>query len=92
MDRQERIEQVSEANTVRLRNQPEKVGIAIEAPRLAGFHYFEVALAVTIYQFIGQLPFAVFVGQFDGDRTNPRHIDHGYEPIWQNAFDSRTAF
>ena len=92
MDRKERIEKVSESNTVRLRNQPEKIGIAFETPGFAGLHDLKVSLAITVDEFIGQLTFAIFVGQLDGNGADPGDIDYCYKPIRQNTFDDRTTF
>ncbi|HDL08773.1 MAG TPA: hypothetical protein ENG35_08565 [Desulfobacteraceae bacterium] len=71
MDCRKRVKKVCKAVAVGLGNQPEQIGIAIEAPGFSGFKYFEINLAIPINQFVGQLPFAVLVCGFYGNRADP---------------------
>jgi len=87
MDGEQRIEQVSLADAVGLRNEAEKRAVAIEAPGAADLDDFQGRLAVAVEQLDAQAAVAVFVGHLNGDSANPADVNDGDQSIGQDPFD-----
>ena len=65
MHRQHRIEQVRQADPVRLRDQTKLMPVAVEAPRPAFRGDLQTRLIVAVEQLVGELAGRVLVGQLD---------------------------
>lgn len=91
VDGQERVEQGRQPNAVRLGDEPEQVGVAVEAPRPAGVQNFERGFVVAIQQLVAEPPPAVFVGQLDRGRSDPVDVDDGHRAVGQHAPDQHAA-
>jgi len=86
MNREERIEKMREANAVRFGDKAKERAIAVETPRATCGDNLQHRLAVTVEQFVAQVPGIVLLGQFDRVRAKPLDIHHCDGTGWQNAF------
>ena len=91
MDGENRIEQVGQADSVCLGDEPEEVALAIETPRPADLNDFEGRLAVAIEELVGDLARGVLVGQFDAGVTEPLGGYDRNRGIRQDAAYGRTG-
>ena len=64
MNREHRIEQMGQANTMGLGDQPEKRPIAVEAPGPALLHHLQARLVVAVEQLVRHLALGCLVGEF----------------------------
>ena len=71
MDRQERVKQVREPDSVRLGQQAEQCAVAVETPRPACLRDFKRRLPVAIKQLIAKTTGRVFERDFDRDSAKP---------------------
>jgi hypothetical protein len=71
MHREERIEQVGEADPVCLGDKPEERTIAVEAPWLSLDGHGECRLAVAVEQLASQAARGVSIGDLDSDGPDP---------------------
>jgi hypothetical protein len=89
MHRQHRVEQVGEANAVRLRHQAEQGAIAIEAPGTALFNQLQTGLIVAVEQLASDLAGWGLVVQLQRLRAEPLDADDGHQGIGEDAADGR---
>lgn len=75
VDRKERIEQMRKADALCFRHEPEKLTVAVEAPRASGFGELETRLCVAEKQFIGDRAARVLVGHLDSVSAEPLDPD-----------------
>ena len=88
VDRQQRVEQVREADALRLGHQPEQRAVAVEAPRPPLGDDLEPGLVVAVEQFVGDRARLRLVGQLDRLRAEPLHADNGHYAVGMHAPDS----
>jgi hypothetical protein len=67
------VEEVSQADAVRFRNEPEERAVAIEAPRAALFDHFQSWFVVTIEDFFGHPTCGRAIDEREGIGTVPLH-------------------
>ena len=75
VDGQHRVEEVRQADAVRLGDQAEQRAVAVEAPGPALLDDLEARLVVAVEQFVGHLAGGRLVGQFQGLGAEPLHAD-----------------
>lgn len=81
MNRQNRIEEVRQADPVSFGHQTEKMPVAIEAPRPALLDDFEAWFVIAVEEGVGYLAIGVFVCQFKRVGTEPLHVDNCNEGV-----------
>jgi hypothetical protein len=91
MHGKDRIEQMSQTNTVRLGHQPEERAIAVETPGAAMLNCFEARFIVSIQDCLIDLTGWRAVDQRERFRSMPLHGDHGYHAIRDDAADDRAG-
>ena len=89
VDGQHRVEEMREADAMRLGDEPEQVPVAVEAPRPPLRHDLEPRLVVTIEQLVGDLAAGVLVGELERLRAEPLHADDSDQAIRQDALHRR---
>ena len=87
MDREHRVEEVGEADALRLGDQAEERAVAVEAPGPALLDDLEPRLVVAVEQLVGDLAGRVLVGQLERLRAEPLHADDGDQGIREDAAD-----
>jgi hypothetical protein len=87
VDGENGVEQVCEANPLRLGYQPEQAAVAVEAPRPSLFDNLEPRLVIAIQQFVRDLAGGRLVRELEGFRTEPLHADDGDEAVREDAAD-----
>ena len=85
VDRQQRVEQMREADTLRLGYQTEQRPISVKAPRAAEFNYLKPSLVMPVQQFVGHLTARALIGQLKRLRPVPPHVDHAHQSVRKNA-------
>lgn len=90
-DRQDRVEQVREANSLSFGDQAKERPVAIEAPGAAEFHNLDPRLVVAVEQLVGHLASRRLVGQLDRLRAEPLHADHRDQRVGQDAAHRRVG-
>jgi hypothetical protein len=90
VDRQQRIEQVSEPDAVRLRNEPEQPSIAVEAPRPASSHNLEGRLAISKQNLRADMADAALIDDLQHVgavplRADKLHRSVGHDPAHKRA-------
>ena len=83
--RENGIEEMRQADALRLGDQPEQGAVAVEAPRPAGFGDFEPLLVVAVQQLVGDLAGGRLVGQLQRLGAEPLHADHRNDAVRQDA-------
>ena len=91
VDRQQRVEQVREADALRLRHQPEQRAVAVEAPRPPLGDDLEPGLVVAVEQFVRDRAGRRLVGQFERFRAEPLHADDRDQAVGMHAADGATG-
>ena len=91
VDRQQRVEQVREADALRLRHQPEQRAVAVEAPRPPLGDDLEPGLVVAVEQFVGDRAGLRLVGQLERFRAEPLHADDRDQAVGMHATDGATG-
>ena len=81
VDRQHRVEEVREADALRLRDEAEQRTVAVETPRPALLHELEPGLIVAIEQFVRDLAGGRLVGEFEGLGAEPLHADDDHHRV-----------
>ena len=74
MNGKDGVEEMRQTDTMRFRNQPKQVPIAVKAPRAAVLHNFEARLVMAIEQFIGNAARWRLVGQFQRLGAKPEYL------------------
>ena len=69
MDRQHRIEEMSETDSVRLGDEPEQWPVAVEAPWPPLLDDLEARLVVAVKQFVGDAAVRGLIGKFPAPQT-----------------------
>ena len=85
--RQDGVEEVGQADSERLRDEPEQRAVAVEAPRPALLHQIEPGLVVPIEQLVGHLAGGRLVGEFDRIGAEPLQADHGHHRVRDDPAD-----
>lgn len=85
MDSQDGIEEIGQADTVRLGDQAEVVTVAVEAPGPTLFDNLETGFVVAKEQSVFNFACGCLVGQLKGRRTEPLHVDNSDQAIGQDA-------
>ena len=79
------IEEVREADALRLGDQAEQGAVAVEAPGPADLDDLQLGLVVTVQKLVGDLAGGRLVGQLERFGTEPLHADDRGEAVGQNA-------
>ena len=87
MDGQHRVEEVRQADALRLGDQPEEGAVAVEAPGPALLDDLEARLVVAVEQLVGDLAGGRLVGQLERLGAEPLHADDRDEAVRQDAAD-----
>jgi hypothetical protein len=85
MNGEHRIEEVREADAVRLGDETEEMAVTVEAPWAPLLGDLESRLVVPVQQLAAELPARVFVGQLQGFRAEPLHADDRHQGIRKDA-------
>ena len=83
--REHGVEEMGEADPLRLGDEAEQRAVPVEAPGPSGLDDLQPGLVVTVQQLVGDLPGRRLVGQLQGFRAEPLHADHRDEAVGQNA-------
>ena len=89
VDREHRIEQVREADAVRLGDEAEERAVAVEAPRAALLDDLEARLVVAVEELVGDPARRRLVGELERVGAEPLDADDGDERVGQDAADRR---
>ena len=81
------IEQMRQTDTMRLRNKPEQMPVAVEAPRASVLHDLQARFVMAIKQLVGNTARWPLVGQLKRFGAKPLHADHCDDLLGQNASD-----
>ena len=81
VDRQHRVEQVREADALRLGDEAEQRAVAVEAPRPALLHELEARLVVAIEQLVRHLAGGRLVGELERLGAEPLHADDDHDRV-----------
>lgn len=87
MHRQERIEQVSESNSVRLSDEPEQSAVTVEAPRPAPFHDVQAFLVAPEEKLGSYAARGLLERDLQGLRSQPLDLNHGDGRVENEAPD-----
>ena len=87
VDGQHRIEEMREADALRLGDQPEERAVAIEAPGAALLDDLEARLVVAVEELVRDLAVGCLVGEFQGLGAVPLHAHDSHESVRQYALD-----
>jgi len=87
-----RVEEVREADPVRLRDQPEKRAITIETPRPALSDHFQTRLIVAIKDLLGYPALWGTINESEGIGAMPLHAHDGCYTIREEAPESGIGF
>ena len=80
------------ANPVRLRDQPKKGAVTIEAPRPALSDHFQTRLIVAVKDLLGNPAFWCAVNDSQGIGAMPLHAHDGCRAIREEAPEGRIRF
>ena len=83
--REHRVEEMGEADSLRLGYQAEQRTVAVEAPGAPDLDDLEPGLVVAVQQLVGDLAGWCLVGQLQGLGAEPLYADHRDEAVGQNA-------
>ena len=83
----ERIEQVGQADSLSLRNEPEQGAVSVDTPRSYWFDDLEARFDVTVQELIRNLTGRCLVGQLKGVRAEPLDRDERDEAVGEDAAD-----
>ena len=87
MDGKDRVEEVRQSNTMRLRNEAKKMAITIEAPRAAMLHYLEARFVMAVKQLVGDTAGCPFVRELQSLGAKPLDADYSDCLLWKNTSD-----
>ena len=87
VDREHGVEQVREADAVRLGDQAEERAVAVEAPGPALLDDLEARLVVAVEQLVGDLAGGGLVGELQRLGAEPLDADDGDQRVGQDAAD-----
>ena len=85
VDGQHRVEEVREADALRLGDEPEQRAVAVEAPGPALLDDLEPRLVVAVEQLVGDLAGGRLVGELERLGAEPLHADDGHQRVRQDA-------
>ena len=89
MDGKHRVKEVSQPDTVGLRDEAEEAAITVEAPRAAHADQFQRRLALAVEQHHTGASARILVGQLNRLAAIPRNVDHGDQAIRQDTSEQR---
>src|SRR3989440_11343997 len=72
----QRVKQVGQADTIRLRGQAKEGTISIKTPRQTSGDDLQVLHSITIQQFVTQVAVDIFINELNTRRTMPFDTDH----------------
>jgi len=81
VDREYRVEEVRQANTVSLGDEPQELSVSVERPRTAAARYLQSGLVMPVEKLVGDLPRRVLVGKLKRLRPIPLHADDRDESV-----------
>ena len=87
MDRQERVKQVRQPDSVRFGQQAEQCAVAVEAPRPACLRNLERRLPIAIEQLVAETTGRVFERDFDGDSAKPLNVKDADNAVGRDTPD-----
>ncbi len=87
VDREQRIEQVGEADAVGFSNEAEGRAVAVEAPRPADLDDLQARLVVAVEDLVRHPPVGPAVNEGQRVRAVPGDVDDGDRRVGQNASD-----
>ena len=87
VDRQQRVEQVREADALGLGHEPEQRPVAVEAPRPPGGDDLHPVLGIAVEQLVGDRAGRRLVGELKRRGAEPLHADDGDQAVGMNAAD-----
>ena len=85
MDGQQRVEEVGQADALRLGHQAEEGAVAVKAPGAALLDEFQARFVMAEEQLVGRLAGRRFVGKLQGFGAVPLHVDDRDEAVGQDA-------
>ena len=85
MHGEHRVEEMREADSLRLGDQTEQRAVSVEAPWPADFDDLEPGFVVTVQKLIGDLSGRRLVRQLERFRAEPLHAHHRDEAVGQDA-------
>lgn len=83
--REDRIEQMREADAMRLRDEAEERPVPIEAPRRSALDDLDPRLVVAVEQLVSDLPLRALVRELEGFGAEPLSVDDRDEAVGQDA-------
>ena len=83
--REHGVEQVREADALRLGDQAEEGAVAVEAPGPPGLDDLQPLLGVAVQKLVGHLAGGRLVGQLQRLGAEPLHADDGHQAVGQDA-------
>ena len=92
VDRQQRVEQVGQADAVGLGDQAELGAVTVEAPGAALLDQVQPGFVTAVEQFVGHLAAGRLVGQFKSLRAKPLDADNGHQAVRQESADGGVRF
>ena len=87
VDREHRVEEVRQADAVRLGDEAEERAVAVEAPGPALLDDLEARLVVAVEQLVRDLAGGVLVGQLERLGAEPLDADDGDQRVREDAAD-----
>jgi hypothetical protein len=85
MDGEYRVEEVREADTVRLGYQTEQGAIAVKTPWSALFSKFKSRFIIAVQKFVGDFAGRRLIGEFKRFRPIPLDVNHRHETVWEET-------
>ena len=80
-----RVEEMREANALRLGDQAQQGAVAVETPRPPDLGHLEPLFVVTVQKLIGDLASGRLVGQLERLGAEPLHADNRHQAVGQNT-------
>lgn len=85
MDRQHRIEQMRQTDSVCFGDEPKQLAVAVEAPRLTLVRYLDAPLIRAIQDLVAHPTSGVLVGELERVVAVPLDVDDGNERFGKNS-------
>ena len=85
VDRQHRVKQMGQTNSLGLGNQTEQGSVPVEAPGATSFDGLDTGLVVPVQELVGDLARRRFVGELHGGVAEPPDADHCDQAVSEDA-------